>query len=223
MSTKRKYEELFKEISADYHALLESENRDIATTSKYISKAYAFICDNCSNDSPLLRIANGVIDSDINPWQKAQALHGVLSELESACEKSGYFKPIDEIEHYKSYEKFSSAVRNWLIAYGIAGPAILIAEENVLIKIVESKYTLLIGILFLGGVLLQVLRSILYKATSWFAMDYKYFPEDKATTKMKFSLWINNNMFIDLVVDMVAIVMFILATIFTLIVIGTNN
>ena len=51
-------------------------------------------------------------------------------------------------------------------------------------------------------------------------MDYKYIPEEKATILMKYSIWANNNMWIDLLIDLFAILMFIAATVVVLKVIG---
>lgn len=220
MSSKEEFEETIKEISIEFLILKKADSRVISDVSKFISRVYAFIWSSCAEDSPYLRVANCIIDANTSSWDKAQELQGVISEMGSDCLRSGYFSPIEEKEHYKSYDKFSSAVRNWLIAYGIAGPAVLIAEEKVLEKIIDSNHTLAIGILFFGGVLLQVLRSILYKATSWYAMDYKYVPDKKATRWMKFSVRINDNMLIDILVDLVAILMFMAATLLVLSVIG---
>ena len=216
MTSKDEYINSLQALTDEYHGLSEADEKCIEKISNFISRAYAVIWDNCSDDSPHLMIAKKIIDSDDKYWNKAQSIQGIITALNTECEKTGYFTPIDENEHYKSYGKFSSAVRNWLIAYGVAGPALLLAEENMLTRINESNCAVAIGILFLGGVLFQVLKSLLYKATSWYAMDYKYIPEARATKKMKYSLWINNNMWIDMLIDLITILMFIAATVVVL-------
>lgn len=217
------YQALEKEM-----ALLESATKGkesigeyTAAYAEFVTTAYNILWSNCAEDSPYLELAKKVAESELDYRNRARAIFGVLKALLKDIDETGYFSAIDESEHYRSYDKFSTTLRNWLIAYGVGGPALLLAEKSILPRIIDTGKAPLLGVLFLGGVLLQVIKSAVYKATSWYAIDYNYVPEKKASWKMKSALWINNNMGIDLLFDLATIGMFIAATILVFVIIGS--
>lgn len=71
---------------------------------------------------------------------------------------SGFFAP---------YAEYNRTIRNWFIAYGAGGPALVLTQESLRLDL-ESAGTLgCVGSLFLIGITCQVLSTLLNKWTNW--------------------------------------------------------
>lgn len=64
---------------------------------------------------------------------------------------------------YQPCSQFSRTLRAWLVAYGIGGPVLIASQEHLADAIFESGAGYAVTILFLVGVAIQVIASLLYK------------------------------------------------------------
>jgi hypothetical protein len=117
--------------------------------------------------------------------------------------------------YYKAYEEYSKTLRTWLVAYGIGAPALLLSSDGLRKAIVDAGAAPAVGALFLIGVGLQVTIAAINKSTMW-AM---YYLEDVAPPVEgqepwwgKLAVWLSEQFWIDLLIDVGTGAMFILAT-----------
>src|SRR5713101_4478781 len=68
---------------------------------------------------------------------------------------------------YKAYEEHSRTLRAWLVAYGIGGPVLMLTNDHISLTLSGSGHARTIAILFLGGVVLQVLLTAVNKTAMW--------------------------------------------------------
>jgi hypothetical protein len=86
--------------------------------------------------------------------------------MEDSESKSGY---------YSSYAEFSKTLRTWFVAFGIGGPVVLLANEKAWPKIIASKCSFDLALLFLIGGGIQVISSFANKHSMW----HLYFGDEK--------------------------------------------
>lgn len=72
-------------------------------------------------------------------------------------------KVADERRALDRYESSARAVRTWFIAYGIGVPAVLIANDAALNRLIQSGWMPSAMGLFLAGVLVQIVAEVLRK------------------------------------------------------------
>lgn len=85
---------------------------------------------------------------------------------------------LDE-SYFKIYESHAKTLRSWLIVYGAAIPAYFLKEPTFALLLKDSGAGGLIIMLFLSGILMQVLQVFLYKI----AMGYLYLGESNNNFK----------------------------------------
>ena len=115
-------------------------------------------------------------------------------------------------EYYAAYEYHSNLLRTWLVAYGIGGPVVLLANADLWAKLAASGSARCVGGLFLTGVALQVLLAALNKAIMWgkyYGEGHKEFRKD---TIYQVADWLAGQFWIDLLVDVVSISLMVVAT-----------
>ena len=67
----------------------------------------------------------------------------------------------------EQYDHHASSLRNWLMIYGVGGPALFLAHEKIYDKISDSGYLPLVAILFMGGAAIQILLALFDKYSEW--------------------------------------------------------
>jgi len=106
-----------------------------------------------------------------------------------------------EPDIFEQYWRHASILRSWFIAFGIGGVILFISNPSAF-ESLSSDFKKSIIILFLVGVLLQILLALLNKITHW----YEYYGEkDKLfqeTKRYKWSIIIANTISIDIITDL---------------------
>lgn len=115
---------------------------------------------------------------------------------------------------HAAYLEYNKTLRAWLVGYGVGVPLVLITQSHLLDKVSDSGLGTQIGYLFLAGVLLQVLMAFLNKWSNW----YRYTEKAHARTTAaltKTAHFIRNHPGIDLSSEVLAIILFAIATALT--------
>lgn len=108
------------------------------------------------------------------------------------------------------YNEYAKILRTWLVAYGIGGPVLFFTNEKLSQKIGGSGQTKLIVYLFLIGVACQVLLAFLNKWVNW--VIFAYSDSSKTPWICNKCDWISEQFWIDILLDLGAIVLFAFAT-----------
>jgi uncharacterized protein involved in cysteine biosynthesis len=103
-------------------------------------------------------------------------------------------------------------LRAWFVAYGVGGPVLFLTQQSFADAIVASGYSKTIGILFLLGVLFQVLIALLNKWVSWGLYYYEDNPDALRRNTHDFCESISGMVWIDIVADVATLVLFAFAT-----------
>lgn len=114
--------------------------------------------------------------------------------------------------HYEVYTEYAKSLRTWLVAYGIGGPVLFLTQSQIADKIAKSGEAGCIVKLFLGGAAAQIFLALLNKYVNWYfywAGDQKDF---EGTPVWEILAWVSRAFWIDIALDVAAIVMFGLAT-----------
>jgi len=114
--------------------------------------------------------------------------------------------------YYANYTEYSKTFRTWLVAYGIGGPVLLLTNEATARTFAASAHARSIVDLFLLGVVLQVLGTGINKWAAWHVYsDMKDASRENGCWSRGWC-WINEQAWIDVCVDIGAIVAFGMAT-----------
>jgi len=111
-----------------------------------------------------------------------------------------------------AFHNYEKSLRTWFIAYGIGAPILLLTQSGLRDKFLASPDRLCIGILFLAGIVIQVFESWLYKMTTWYQYRGEVNKDLKKTRRYRFSVWVENRYWIDVVFDLATAILFVLAT-----------
>jgi hypothetical protein len=106
---------------------------------------------------------------------------------------------------FQNYADYSKAVRAWLVAYGIGGPVLFVTNDKLTERVAKSGYGAEIIALFLVGVGLQILSAMINKWAAWHVYrgigDAVY----QANTPYKIWSWVNEQSWIDIWADLLAL------------------
>ena len=81
---------------------------------------------------------------------------------------------IKEKGYFQQYWLYCSALRNWLVAYGIGACALFLTDTADIFKGTTEKKRLAIVVAFLSGVAAQIFLTFIIKIMQW----YLYAGED---------------------------------------------
>lgn len=115
-------------------------------------------------------------------------------------------------EFFAAYEGHARTLRTWLVAYGIGAPVFLVREPVVWKPVTESGFHRFIILLYLVGASLQVGLAALNKSAMWACYFGEKYPEYQLTKRYKFGSWVSDKYSIDVVVDALAIGVYVWAT-----------
>lgn len=119
--------------------------------------------------------------------------------------KSGNTDEEDRKIFLQNYADYSKAVRAWLVAYGIGGPVLFVTNDKLTERVAKSGYGAEIIALFLVGVGLQIVSAMINKWAAWHVYrgigDLKY----QNGKPHKFWNWVNNQTWIDIWADLLAL------------------
>jgi hypothetical protein len=114
--------------------------------------------------------------------------------------------------HFEPYKHFASQLRTWLIAYGIGAPVLFVSQPSIANALKTSNYGRTVFILFLIGVVLQIVETWLYKFAMWYLYLGELNDSFRNTKRHKASEWIAERFWPELVIDVSSIALFSLAT-----------
>jgi hypothetical protein len=114
--------------------------------------------------------------------------------------------------YYAAYEEHSKTLRTWLVAYGIGAPVLLLTNESLSEKLTVASDGPLIGMLFLAGVVVQVLLAALNKALMWTCYFLELYPNRKRSRRHRLAFRLSKQFWIDLSADVVSLILFGYAT-----------
>jgi len=113
---------------------------------------------------------------------------------------------------YEPYAIFSRTLRAWLVAYGIGAPVLFATQPTFARILTQAEIAMPIIGLFLFGVVIQVCAALLYK----YSMGYIYFGEldddFQKTKRYKVAAYVSRAMWLEMLFDLLAITLFMLAT-----------
>ena len=115
-------------------------------------------------------------------------------------------------EYLQAYGEHARILRSWLVAYGIGAPVLLMTNDAFAAAVQDSKNARLIAGCFLTGVALQVLVSAVNKASMWGLYYGETTSSFKNAVPYRIAHWLSERYWTDLLVDVVTMGLFVLAT-----------
>jgi len=123
--------------------------------------------------------------------------------VKQITQESGFYEP---------YSHFSRTLRAWLVAYGIGGPVLIASQDHLSKAILESGAGFAVTALFLTGVAVQIVASLLYKYSMGIIYSSELDPTIEKTAYYKVADWISDAFLLEFVFDIVSIGCFVIAT-----------
>ncbi|HTV84813.1 MAG TPA: hypothetical protein VME63_05380 [Dyella sp.] len=114
--------------------------------------------------------------------------------------------------HFDNYSEYSKTLRSWLVAYGIGGPVLFLTGHDAPDKISHSPLLELIISLFVSGVAFQILLAFINKWAAWHMYKGELDRSYKDTSSYGVWSWINEQNWIDFLIDLGALLAFSVAT-----------
>lgn len=75
--------------------------------------------------------------------------------------------PTENSKFYEPYTYFARTLRGWLVAYGIGAPVVVASQKELTAQLVKTGWLEAVVLVFLSGVLVQILTAFLYKYALW--------------------------------------------------------
>jgi len=118
----------------------------------------------------------------------------------------------DGAEFFRVYEEYAKNLRTWFIAYGVGAPVLFLSNESVAKKLASSHAAPKIVAYLLAGVSLQIVLAMINKNVMWACYWSSRYPEEAAKWRFRFAHWISGQYVIDVIVDIMTITFFGIAT-----------
>ena len=113
--------------------------------------------------------------------------------------------------YFESYAEYNRILRSWFVAFGVGGLALFLVESPVRAALLASGQTRNLVVLFLGGVIAQIVVAFLNKYANW----YCYFGEDNPaflhSPLYRFWSRIASQFWIDIILDILTVGCFLAA------------
>jgi len=110
------------------------------------------------------------------------------------------------------YFEYNKILRTWFVAFGIGGPAMLLVNPDVAKALHDANSLKYVVTLFLMGAGAQVIGSLINKISSWYAY-YGTVDETIIDTYFHdFARWLTCQFWIDILIDIITIAAFGIAT-----------
>ncbi len=114
-------------------------------------------------------------------------------------------------DYYENYAEYNRTLRAWFVIFGVGGPATFIVNRDLTARLAGSGSFTCVAILFLIGAGAQVLIAFINKMASWCAY---YGEADRRFARgrlYRLMMRVNNQFWLDVVMDLASIVTFALA------------
>ena len=115
-------------------------------------------------------------------------------------------------EHYEVYAEYSKILRTWLVGYGVGVPALILSQKELWEKLAKSESIETIAILFIFGVILQVIISLTNKSIMWASYYGAHNTPFKICNCYKIADTLSKYYWIDLIFDLATIGFYTYAT-----------
>ena len=110
--------------------------------------------------------------------------------------------------YFESYAEYNRILRSWFVAFGIGGLALFLLQSPVREALLASGHTRTVTLLFLFGVIAQIVVAFLNKYANW----YCYFGEDNPaflkSPYYRFWARIASQFWIDIILDILTVASF---------------
>jgi hypothetical protein len=120
---------------------------------------------------------------------------------------------LTESGFYDAYSGFSKTLRGWFVAYGIGAPVFFASQASFAKELVAANTAKPIIILFLIGVVLQILLSVAYKYCMWFLYRGEIDNNYKRYKIYKISDWLASQTWLEFLFDLASLGCFAYGTI----------
>lgn len=114
--------------------------------------------------------------------------------------------------HFQNYSEYSKTLRSWLVAYGIGAPVLFLTNKDVSARVASSGHAVMITSFFLVGVALQIFLSVINKWAAWHMYKGAVDGPHRVTKQFAFWGWINEQSWIDFLIDLTSLFAFVVAT-----------
>jgi len=175
------------------------------------ARAYGCIEDFTPLASPYSTRAKVVLESS-TLWARSRAagMVSLLTGLAYDWEIQQNRPAIDERSFDDSFRRHSDALRNWLVGFGAGVPALLVTHDRLIDRIAASGNAWLLASMFLGGVLIQVLKAFLFKVTAYAPLLEKW-----VRRWAGFADFVQESVLIDFGADLLTLGLFVAAALTT--------
>lgn len=113
---------------------------------------------------------------------------------------------------FNSYLEHTKVLRTWFVAYGIGGPAIILTQKDAWEALARSNCAKPIILLFLSGVLFQIVLTYINKTTMWIVYFGSAKPSFMESTIYKKADKMSERFYIDFLLDTMTIIVFFVST-----------
>jgi hypothetical protein len=127
------------------------------------------------------------------------------------------FRSSDAEQFADAYRQHAATLRNWFVAYGVGGPALLITNDKLQLALRNYGRLELVGWCFLGGVFLQVVLSFTDKYADWLCyracVNEGSIPDPKKRNSLETVAfwWVTSN-WPSILIELVSVLAFAVAT-----------
>jgi len=119
----------------------------------------------------------------------------------------------DNKMYFEQYWRYCSSLRNWFVAYGIAGSILLLTDKSKIFEQIGSKEKTLILIFFVVGVVSQIMLAFINKVIHWYIYWGSEDEEFTNTRICKASYYLSECFWIDILADVITFLAFGIATV----------
>ena len=110
--------------------------------------------------------------------------------------------------YYQNYAEYNRTLRAWLVIFGVGGPATLIAHRDLATQLAKAGTLRCVVIAFLLGAAAQVLIALINKTASWSSYYGELNAEYQKSVRYRSLDWLNENFWIDVLMDLVSLFAF---------------
>lgn len=118
----------------------------------------------------------------------------------------------EESGFYAAYAGFAKILRNWLIAYGVGCPVILLSNETIYKSLKETNCVCTAAVLFGIGVVSQLVAAMLYKTAMWWLYVGEVDTDFRERARYKSADWLSEQYWLEIVFDGVSIIFYVVGT-----------
>jgi hypothetical protein len=111
-----------------------------------------------------------------------------------------------------AYRHHATTLRNWLIAYGVGGPALFLTNDKLRDQLAGSGHLQTIGWTFLLGVLMQALMAFIDKYANWSGFQHASDPKRVQNWCSRRFAWWNDHNTPSIVLELASMLLFAVAT-----------